>query len=376
MKRIIKYIILFIFVVSVFKVLNTTKDIPTNKKTNNSSNYENIDKPVIKSESFAEKIHRESTEWALIDNTDQEKNNKLFDKVNKYVAEGKIDQVVEILSELAEQKNTIAMFNLGMFYIGTDKQKGKEYLNKAAILGNIQAQTKIMFNYYEIAKQIGDNDAKQEILTWAKKVSENDYAQVQYLLIQIMLENKNRNCDDIKYWADRSVKKGIWWDNSSRKKIGNYPPLQYFQASLRLHEICYPSNEQEIFSWALKAAKQEYPEAEALVGICFVEGKGVKEDLNKGAEWLVKAYSHGNMQARELLQQVQYRMMIKQRETISKQRDFNPLKPKLTYREAENILSGGNTEHPYITTTATGGIKVNTQNAAYYTPTRAISKEE
>ena len=55
MKRIIKYIILFIFVVSVFKVLNTTKDIPTNKKTNNSSNYENIDKPVIKSESFRRK---------------------------------------------------------------------------------------------------------------------------------------------------------------------------------------------------------------------------------------------------------------------------------------------------------------------------------
>jgi hypothetical protein len=48
------------------------------------------------------------------------------------------------------------------------------------------------------------------------------------------------------------------------------------------------------FAWAKKAADQEFPPGENLIGVCFERGDGAPQSLSSAVEWYRKSAEHGN----------------------------------------------------------------------------------
>ena len=65
-------------------------------------------------------------------------------------------------------------------------------------------------------------------------------------------------------------------------------------------------NEKKAFEWVLKAANQNYVNAQVKIGIFYEIGMGVKENINKAMYWYSKAASKDNTQAMRMLAYLSY----------------------------------------------------------------------
>lgn len=64
------------------------------------------------------------------------------------------------------------------------------------------------------------------------------------------------------------------------------------------------SGNQKAIKLLKKAVKQDYDEAQTLLGVCYLQGTGLKKDVKKGIKLLLKAAEQGNDKAQELLDEL------------------------------------------------------------------------
>ena len=63
-------------------------------------------------------------------------------------------------------------------------------------------------------------------------------------------------------------------------------------------------DEAEAFKWISRAAEQDEPDAQKMLGDMYNRGEGVKEDGAAALEWYQRAYRNGNGEAGRLADQI------------------------------------------------------------------------
>ena len=67
-----------------------------------------------------------------------------------------------------------------------------------------------------------------------------------------------------------------------------------------------PQNYTEAMRWFQIAAEQDYADAQCFLGICYGQGKGVMQDIDKGYKWMKRAAELGNANAQFYVGQCYY----------------------------------------------------------------------
>jgi uncharacterized protein len=75
-------------------------------------------------------------------------------------------------------------------------------------------------------------------------------------------------------------------------------PAAALHRAIRLSE---KGNSVEAFALLSRAAKAEIPEAEYHVAQCYLEGTGVPVSRAEAARWLLRAATHGSLEAQLML---------------------------------------------------------------------------
>jgi hypothetical protein len=71
-------------------------------------------------------------------------------------------------------------------------------------------------------------------------------------------------------------------------------------------------NEHEALEYYRKAAEQKHPDAEFNIGYWYETGQaGLKRDYNTAAQWYARASDHGNARARDALDRLKSRGLVK-----------------------------------------------------------------
>lgn len=65
-----------------------------------------------------------------------------------------------------------------------------------------------------------------------------------------------------------------------------------------------PTNLKKAVSWYKKAANQGYADAQLNLGICYLVGRGVKEDLVEAVRLFLEAEKNGSEEAKEMLKMI------------------------------------------------------------------------
>lgn len=154
--------------------------------------------------------------------------------------------------KLAESGDTEAMRKVAEAYtngdsVDKDLEKAFEWKNKAAVLGNMDAQA-------EWAEICRSTEKFESSFYWEKKAAEQGKPESQYNL-------------------------GHHYD----KGVGT------------------SQNEEQAFYWFKKSAENGYINAKHSLAVCYITGKGTSQDMEKGIYWLGEASKEGHVEAKRRL---------------------------------------------------------------------------
>lgn len=161
--------------------------------------------------------------------------------------------------------------------------KSTEWLIKAAELGDVEAQTSVIFDCFLGLIEVENDDMK---VYWLKKAAENDYGPAQTILGSLYLAGRHvpKDIDMGIYWYENSVRNGQY---SSLVSLGNiYYSLKDYSRAFRY------------FKWA---ASRKDPIGLNYLGTCYMQGVGVKVNEKKGFKIIKEAAELGEYTSQLLL---------------------------------------------------------------------------
>ena len=160
-----------------------------------------------------------------------------------------------------------------------DSVTAVQYYQKAADLGNAEAQYSLGLCYYK-GKGV-EKDFKQAVL-WYRKSADQGNAEAQ---------NHLGYCYENGYGVTKDLEQAVSW----YRKAANQDLVD---AQFNLG-VCYHNGEgvtkdqKQAVEWLRKAAEQGLAEAQTNLGNCYSEGEGVTKDLKQAVEWYRKAADQG-----------------------------------------------------------------------------------
>ena len=81
----------------------------------------------------------------------------------------------------------------------------------------------------------------------------------------------------------------------------------------------------EAVKWYRKAAEQNYATAQENLGVCYVSGEGVAENLVEAYKWLLLAARQGDEGAKQIMKVLESKLTLEQiAEGKKRARDFKP----------------------------------------------------
>ncbi|RHZ85269.1 hypothetical protein Glove_67g72 [Diversispora epigaea] len=236
---------------SLMKLYNINKEIGTVLVANMHLKGLVVEKEMKKAFQINSKLANEGSYIALIEVAHYYENGFGIEKNE--------EKAFELSLKSAEKGLSIAQRQVGRFYgngIGTPKDEAKEFqwYLKSALSGNIGAMFDVG-GYYCIG--IGGDKDYQKAIKWFLKAAEKGEPKAQFGL-------------------------GV------------------------LYEKGYGINDDQVkaFEWYTKAAECDIIEGQYAVGRCFYEGRGTKKDIINAICWLNKAKENGNVDAKELLEEI------------------------------------------------------------------------
>ena len=151
----------------------------------------------------------------------------------------------------------------------------KWWCHMRASLGSAKMQ-------YELGKIYDRENRREDAKRWLRKAADQGHSEAALLLV----ESAPTNAEKIKLLLP-AAEKGA-------------PEVQYKLANLYRIE----KKMDEAVKWYEKAARKEHAAAMHALGVCYLDGNGVKKDLKKAEEWLQKAKAKGNVHSEEKLKDV------------------------------------------------------------------------
>ena len=224
--------------------------------------------------------------------------------VQEELPEENISISIEELLKLAQDGNTLAMLKLGESYqygkgIPKDLDKAKEWYEKAAEKGNVDAMVNLGALYYE-------QRDKTKTIEWYEKAAEkgNDWA----MFSLGVLYSKQRDYAKAIEWSEKAVEKGngmaILFLGELYSEQGDYAKaIEWYEklaekgsgwAMVCLGELYYEQGDKtKAIEWFEKAAEKGNDLAMCVLGALYYE----QRDKTKAIEWFEKAAKKGNTDA-------------------------------------------------------------------------------
>lgn len=256
--------------------------------------------------------------------------------------------LVEWYQEAAERGDAYAQFHLGEcleFGRGIEKNKRKatEWYRKSAQQGYAEAQFKIGFcleeglgvpedkneavRWYQKAARQNHSDAqarlahhlwfgtggvekneKQALELWQKSV-EQDNADAQYAL-GLCLRDGTGIETNIKR-AEQLFRRAAEQGNSFAKHELKNPAFQYQMGLGLLFGINgFEKNEKQAIAWLNVAAQQDHADAQYRLGICLVDGIGIKRDVVLADQLFIRAIELGHPTAHDQRQNAEFQYQM------------------------------------------------------------------
>lgn len=200
------------------------------------------------------------------------------------------------LRKAAEQGWRDAQTELGFAYTngrGVDKNltEAFHWFRAAAEQGNAVAQRVLAGLYFQGA---GVKQDKKSAAKWATKAAEQGDLNAEFLLATLYLDGDGvpRDVDAGMKWLRKSAEDG---DIGGRIQLGR----------LYLNGLAGVERDPaKAFGWFLKAAYQNDPDAEFIVGFMYENGAGVSKNMLEAERWYRKAADQNLKEAKEGLKRI------------------------------------------------------------------------
>lgn len=210
----------------------------------------------------------------------------------QYYYQGQYDKAHPKLLELAEKKNSQALYflaNMNLFGYGMQKnnENGFKYMQQSANAKNLQAQMYLGAYYLHHEKDL------KQALVWLKKAANQGNPNAQMFTA-------------LCYQYGLGTKKNL---NTAKKYIilaakNDMPMAQFLLAKLFLKSRHYRDKMMGRI-WMAKAARNYYPDAALTYGIMLYTGKNIKTNQAEGISWIERAIHLGNKNAQTVLSDLQ-----------------------------------------------------------------------
>lgn len=192
---------------------------------------------------------------------------------------------IEELKAKAESGDPIAQNDLGLVYAkgdGAEKDlvRAKKLFYKSALQGCADAQFHLGW-CYESGK--GTETKPKEAFKWYKKAANQQHAEALYSLSKFYHRGKVVE-QDIKKWIEYLYKSA---------ETG-YAYAQYYLGCMCLNKRDSYFSINDAFKWFSMAQKSGYDKSRFNIGICLIEGFGVKKDIDGGIKILSDLASEGD----------------------------------------------------------------------------------
>ena len=235
---------------------------------------------------------------------------------------------VKLISELAEEGNSLAQYTLGKAYYKGDGVK--KDLEKAAEWFQLAAEQENQYAQYYLAKSYFNGEGvKQnynEAAKWYSKVADqgNEYAQYQlgnmylkglgvkqdvYKALNEFKKSADQNNQYAQYiigkiymegWGvEKNIKEAVHWMEKAGNQGNEY--AQYFLGKIYMNGEDIDQDFEKAVHWFNKSAEKGNQYAQYRLGIIHLNGLGVKQDTVKAIEELKKSANQNNRHAQYML---------------------------------------------------------------------------
>ena len=194
----------------------------------------------------------------------------------------------------ADQGNAECQYMLGLQYIANlivekDYRKAVYWLEKADKQGHAEAHERLGSTQYDLGNSYYYGwynlaEDKTEAAKWYEKSALNGYAEGQREIGHCYLHGVG---------ISANPEKAIYW---LKKAVGqNDPEAKTILALMYMHGNHLPEDDKKAFQLLKEAAEANEPDenAFAILGTCYCDGMGVKQDLEKARYWLQKSIDAG-----------------------------------------------------------------------------------
>lgn len=210
-----------------------------------------------------------------------------------------------------QDNNVVEIYNKGYdAYIKGDYKEAAKLYHKAAEKGYVHAQCNLGTCYY-----LGNGVEKNytEAAKWYRKAAEQEHAGAQYNLGVCYLQGDGveQNITESIKWLRKAEEQGdtdakellkaIEQKNQQCSTSSTKEPTTAKEMLMKGVEAYEKENYVEAVKWFRKAAEKGDADAQFLLGMCYLNGKGVEQDIIDAGGWLGKAANQGHKKAKELL---------------------------------------------------------------------------
>jgi hypothetical protein len=131
-------------------------------------------------------------------------------------------------------------------------------------------------------KYLGKLD-KENGLYWIEKAAQKGLADAQFEYAILLDSGRSTATETAKEWLEKAA---VQNQGLAQNELGKYYDFRGPQATI---------DPKKAAEWYLRAANQDIPEACANLGKLFLNGRGVKKDMNEALKWYQKAADLGDM---------------------------------------------------------------------------------
>lgn len=209
-----------------------------------------------------------------------------------YQSVGNNTQAISCFQKAADKGITDAFVELGYFEESRNKEKAFSWYKKAADAGLAEGQ----YNLGRCYEQ-GIGAAKDEFVAeyWYKKAAKQDCQEAKDALNNLRERREKRRETEARHeQAEKRIaalkQRAAGGDMSAQYELGNnYLAL---------------GDPTKACQWFCNAANQGLAEAQFMYGKCLVYGQGTAQDIPQGIKWLVAAAEQGDLDAEQLLSEL------------------------------------------------------------------------
>ena len=217
-------------------------------------------------------------------------------EVNQLFAQGKNEEAMKMMTEIAENGDVSAQYHLGMRYKngeGTEmnRKEAFKWLKLSADAGSDSAQYSLAYFYLGDYKDYDECKDVNKGIAILEKLAEKDLGESARFMANLYFFNK---------YVPEDLKKAEFW----AKKFAELHKYDY-ESCWRLDELAIKylkeGNDYKGFELALIAAEHGNPWAQYRVGVLYFNGEGTERNFSEARKWFKKAADYGITDAKKIL---------------------------------------------------------------------------